>query len=94
MDRTLFRGHIKEGLAPALKPGDIVVMGNLALHKLTGVHAAIEACDAQVWYLPAYSPDPNPIEKLWAKVKAPLRGVAARARCNHRSHRRGIARWP
>jgi transposase len=74
----IFRCYVEECLAPALREGDIVVMDNLASHKVVGVREAIEEVGASIWYLPAYSPDLNPIEKLWAKVKAWLRRIAAR----------------
>lgn len=77
-DATVFRGYVEQCLAPALTPGDIVVMDNLASHKVAGVREAIDAVGASLWYLPPYSPDLNPIEKLWSKVKAWLRRVAAR----------------
>ncbi|MBI1827724.1 MAG: transposase, partial [Planctomycetes bacterium] len=66
-------------LAPALHKGDIVVMDNLSSHKVVGVQEAIKDVGASLWYLPPYSPDLNPIEKLRAKVKAWLRRIAARA---------------
>lgn len=75
----IFRSYVEECLAPALQEGDIVVMDNLASHKVAGVQEAMEQVGASVWYLPAYSPDLNPIEKLWAKVKAWLRRIAARS---------------
>lgn len=77
-DATIFRGYVEECLAPSLREADIVVMDNLASHKVAGVQEAVEAVGATVWYLPPYSPDLNPIEKLWSKVKAWLRRVAAR----------------
>jgi len=77
-DAHVFRGYVEQCLAPALTPGDIVVMDNLASHKVAGVLEAIEGAGASLWYLPPYSPDLNPIEKLWSKVKAWLRRVAAR----------------
>ena len=77
-DAVIFRGYVEQCLVPALTPGDIVVMDNLASHKVAGVAEAIEAAGASVWYLPPYSPDLNPIEKLWSKVKAWLRRVGAR----------------
>ncbi len=77
-DAVVFRGYVERCLAPALTPGDIVVMDNLASHKVAGVREAIESVGATVWYLPPYSPDLNPIEKLWSKVKAWLRRTAAR----------------
>jgi transposase len=77
-DANIFRSYVEECLAPALRPGDIVVMDNLASHKVSGVQEAVEKVGASVWYLPPYSPDLNPIEKLWSKVKAWLRRIAAR----------------
>lgn len=77
-DADVFRGYVESMLAPALRPGDVVVMDNLAAHKVSGVREAIESAGADVWYLPPYSPDLNPIEKLWSKVKAWLRRIAAR----------------
>lgn len=77
-DAMVFRSYVEQCLAPALHPGDIVIMDNLASHKVCGVREAIDAAGASVWYLPPYSPDLNPIEKLWSKVKAWLRRVAAR----------------
>ncbi len=67
-------------LCPALKPGDVVVMDNLSSHKVSGVHKLIEKAGAGVLYLPPYSPDLNPIEKAWAKLKQLLRSVKARPR--------------
>jgi len=77
-DATVFRSYAERCLAPSLKAGDIVVMDNLASHKVEGVREAIDQAGASVWYLPPYSPDLNPIEKLWSKVKAWLRRIAAR----------------
>jgi transposase len=65
-------------LAPVLRPHHIVVMDNLAAHKVDGVRQAIEACGATLLYLPPYSPDLNPIENAFAKLKAYVRKVAAR----------------
>jgi transposase len=78
MDAPTFLGYTEEMLAPTLAPGDIVVMDNLGAHKAAGVIEAIEARGADVWYLPPYSPDLNPIERVWAKVKAWLRRIGAR----------------
>lgn len=72
-----FLAYTRQFLAPSLCPGDVVVMDNLASHKVTGVREAIEAVGCDLWYLPAYSPDLNPIEKMWSKVKAWLRRVSA-----------------
>jgi len=79
-DGESFLAYIAEFLAPALRPGDVVVMDNLASHKVTGVVAAVEAVGARVLYLPPYSPDFNPIEMCWSKVKEYLRAQAARTR--------------
>src|ERR1700731_1856602 len=70
--------YIEYFLAPVLRQGDIVVMENLASHKVKGVRQAIEQAGATVRYLPAYSPDLNPIEQAFAKLKAALRKAAAR----------------
>jgi len=77
MNGATFARYIERCLAPSLEPGDVVVMDNLAAHKAAGVEEAIDAAGASVWYLPAYSPDLNPIEKLWSRVKSWLRRVAA-----------------
>ena len=66
-------------LAPQLRPGDVVVMDNLAPHRSPAVRGAIEAAGAELRYLPPYSPDFNPIENLWSKVKGKLRSLAARS---------------
>lgn len=73
-----FVDYVEQCLAPALRPGDVVVMDNLSAHKAAGVESAIGAAGASVWYLPPYSPDLNPIEKLWSKTKAWLRRATAR----------------
>lgn len=78
MDSLVFRGYIERVLTPVLHPGDIVVMDNLSSHKTVGVREAIEAVDASLLYLPPYSPDLNPIEGMWSKVKQLVRGSAAR----------------
>src|SRR2546423_13746978 len=70
--------HVEHFLAPGLAAGDIVVMDNLASHKVKGVKESIEQAGATVRYLPAYSPDLNPIEQAFAKLKAALRKAAAR----------------
>ena len=77
-DAAVFMTYVQDCLAPSLKPGDIVVMDNLSSHKVKGVAQAIQAVGADVWYLPPYSPDFNPIEKMWSKVKAILRSIKAR----------------
>jgi transposase len=80
MTGEVFRAYVEQMLAPALQPGDVVVMDNLAAHKVTGVREALRAAGASVLYLPPYSPDLNPIEQLFAKLKAMLRSAAARTK--------------
>lgn len=70
--------HDKQQLVPTLQAGDIVVMDNLASHKVSGVRKAIEQVGARVVYLPPYSPDFNPIEMVFAKLKALIRRAAPR----------------
>jgi transposase len=74
----LFQAYVEQVLVPDLRPGDIVVMDNLGSHKGAGVRSAIEAAGASLAYLPAYSPDFNPIENAFSKLKAALRKAAAR----------------
>jgi transposase len=74
----LFLAYVEQFLAPTLMPGDIVIMDNLGSHKVDGVQRAIEAVGAKLIYLPPYSPDLNPIEQFFSKLKAYLRKVAAR----------------
>ena len=78
MDGDAFRAWCEQMLAPALRPGHLVIMDNLAAHKVAGVRQAIEACGAELRYLPPYSPDLNPIENAFAKLKAHVRKSAAR----------------
>src|SRR5688500_1696007 len=78
IDGESFRAYVEQFLAPALRPGQIVVIDNLSSHKVAGVREAIEAVGARLLYLPRYSPDLNPIEQLFAKLKALLRKAAAR----------------
>jgi transposase len=80
MTGEVFRAHVEQMLAPSLKPGDVVVMDNLPAHKVAGVREAIQSAQASLLYLPAYSPDLNPIEPVFAKLKALLRKAAARTR--------------
>lgn len=80
MTSEAFRAYVEQFLAPALSPGDVVVMDNLAAHKVAGVREAIAAVGASVLYLPPYSPDLNPIEQVFAKLKALLRKAAARTK--------------
>lgn len=78
MDGPALRAYIDHALAPTLKPGDIVVMDNLPAHKVAGIAEAIGRHGAQLFYLPPYSPDMNPIEMAFAKLKALLRQDPAR----------------
>ena len=76
----IFQAYVEQVLAPALKAGDIVIMDNLSSHKRQGVRTAIEARGAELRFLPPYSPDLNPIEQVFAKLKALLRKAQARTR--------------
>jgi len=78
MDGASFLAYVEHFLAPTLRQGDVVVMDNLASHKVAGVREAIERAGVTLRYLPAYSPDLNPIEQVFAKLKAALRKAAAR----------------
>jgi transposase len=78
MTGDVFVAYVEQQLVPTLKPGDVVVMDNLSSHKRAGVQAAIESAGAELRYLPPYSPDLNPIEKAFAKLKARLRAAALR----------------
>lgn len=78
MDGPAFRTWVEQMLAPTLAPGDIVVMDNLPAHKQAAVRTAIEARGAELRYLPPYSPDLNPIEMAFSKIKALLKKAAAR----------------
>jgi len=77
MNGEMFKAYVEQILAPTLKRGDIVFMDNVSVHKVVGVREAIEARGAILFYLPAYSPDLNPIEQVFAKLKAILRKIAA-----------------
>lgn len=76
MNGEMFLAWIRQGLAPTLEENDLVIMDNLATHKVVGVNQAITEMGARLLYLPPYSPDFNPIENLWSKVKAILRSLA------------------
>lgn len=78
IDGAAFQIWVEQVLVPTLEPTDIVVMDNLSVHKDTQARDAIEATGAAIWDLPPYSPDLNPIEKMWSKVKACLRKAKAR----------------
>ena len=79
IDGDLFLAWVRQFLGPTLTPGDVVILDNLSSHKVAGVREAIAAVGATVLYLPPYSPDLNPIEKLFAKLKARLRRAAKRS---------------
>lgn len=79
-DTEVFRASVQEILCPVLRPGDLVVMDNLAAHKNEHTLDLIRTAGATPLFLPAYSPDMNPIEMMWSKVKALLRNAAARTR--------------
>jgi transposase len=79
MNGPIFRTYLERCLIPTLTPGDIVIMDNLSSHKVAGVREAIERAGARLVYLPPYSPDLNPIELLFAKLKALLRKAAERS---------------
>ena len=77
MDGELFLTYVQHALLPALKQEDVVVMDNLPSHRLPQVRQMIESTGAKLLYLPPYSPDFNPIEMIWSKVKRLLRSAAA-----------------
>jgi transposase len=79
IDKPSFRAYVDQVLVPTLRPGDVVVLDNLAVHKQPEVRAAIEAVGAQLRFLPPYSPDFNPIELAFAKLKAFLRALRPRS---------------
>jgi transposase len=78
MTGELFLAYVEQSLAPALRAGDVVIMDNLPAHKVAGVRDAIERAGARLLYLPPYSPDFNPIEQVFAKLKSLLRTAACR----------------
>ena len=80
VDAVVFRTYIEKVLSPTLAIGDIVVMDNLLAHKVAGIKELIESRGAKLIYLPPYSPDLNPIEKCWSKIKTFLRRAKARTR--------------
>jgi transposase len=77
-DGDVFLAYLEQVLGPRLEAGEVVVMDNLAAHKVAGVRSLIEARGAQLLYLPPYSPDFNPIEQAWSKIKERLRAAKAR----------------
>jgi transposase len=78
MSGEAFLAYVEQALVPELRPGDVVIMDNLPAHKVAGVRQAIETAGASLKYLPPYSPDFNPIEMAFAKLKSLLRAAAAR----------------
>ncbi len=78
MNGEMFLAWVAQGLAPTLRTGDLVILDNLATHKVRGVREAIQAKGARLLYLPPYSPDFNPIEPMWSKVNQILRSHAPR----------------
>jgi transposase len=79
VDGLAFEIYVRDVLGPTLQPGEIVVMDNLSVHKVSAIEGAITARGAQVHFLPPYSPDLNPIEQCWSKVKTALRAAKARS---------------
>ncbi len=77
-DGDVFLAYVEQVLGPRLEPGEVVILDNLAAHKVAGVRTLVEARGAQLLYLPPYSPDFNPIEQAWSKVKERLRAAQAR----------------
>jgi transposase len=77
-DTEVFRVYVRRVLSPTLRKGDLVIMDNLSPHKSNLTLSLIEQAGAEVLFLPAYSPDFNPIEKMWSKVKQHLRSAEAR----------------
>ncbi len=77
-NKEVFLAYVQHILLPTLKPGDIVVLDNLSAHKNQETRDLIESLGAELWFLPPYSPDLNPIEKMWSKIKAILRALKAR----------------
>jgi transposase len=78
MNADIFEAYIEQFVVPELRPGDVVVMDNLSAHKRASIGALIAGAGAELVYLPPYSPDLNPIEMIWSKVKSVLRSLAAR----------------
>ena len=80
INAEVFRTYIEKVLVPTLTPGDIVILDNLGSHKAPAIRAAIRAVGAHLWFLPPYSPDLNPIEQVFAKLKHLLRKAAERSK--------------
>jgi transposase len=79
VDKESFTVWVEENLCPSLRPGDVVCMDNLSAHKSPAIRRAIESVGARLEYLPPYSPDFNPIENMWSKVKEALRSAGQRS---------------
>lgn len=79
INKPTFEAYVEECLAPSLSPGDVVIMDNLSAHKGDSIREYIHNAGAHLVYLPAYSPDLNPIEPMWSKVKTYLRKKATRS---------------
>lgn len=77
-DGDIFLAYLEQVLCPQLRAGQVVIMDNLSAHKVAGVRSLIESTGARLLYLPPYSPDFNPIEQAWSKVKQILRSLKAR----------------
>lgn len=93
-NRVRFLRYVQGTLVPALRPGDTVIMDNLPVHKVGGIREAIEAAGARLLFLPPYSPDSNPIEQAFAKLKALLRTAAARTTADlHKAIRHALTRF-
>jgi transposase len=94
MTGAAFLAYLREELAPTLRKGDTLILDNLPAHKVAGVREAIEAVGARILYVPAYSPDFNPIEQVFAKLKALLRKAAARTETAlHQATQRTLRRF-
>lgn len=78
MNSEVFEAYVEQFVVPELRPGDVVVMDNLSAHKQASIRSLIQSAGADLVYLPPYSPDLNPIEMVWSKVKSILRSIAAR----------------
>ena len=79
MNGDIFKAYVEQCLVPTLSPGDVVIMDNLSSHKVDGIRELIEAAGAKLLYLPPYSPDLNPIEQVFAKLKQALRRLKTRS---------------
>ena len=79
IDGECFRAYVEQQLVPVLRPGDIVIMDNLGSHKSAALRRLIKAAGARLWYLPPYSPDLNPIEQAFAKIKHWMRAAQQRS---------------